>query len=267
MDFFRLERDIFNVKPEIIFEFFGFYIANSTMLIFLIAFIFLFVGIFFISKFKIIPNNFQLIIEIIFEKTSKLIKKVTSGHSHTQKILPVILTILFYFVVSNIILIVVPGLSSITYNGTSIFRTPASDFNTVFGIALVAIIIINYFAIKEMGTFSYLGRFFKFKEVFLGFKKSLSKGFIALINFFVGLLEIISEFAKIISLSFRLFGNIYAGEVLSIVLLGSFIYVLPAMWNLYGGFIGILQAVIFAALIAAYYGLSVETKKKNIIKK
>jgi len=260
-----IERELISIEPEIIFKLFGFNIANSTLLILLIFSLILFFSIFTVKKFKLNPTSVQVISELVYEKLMDFIKELTNRHPHSEKIFPIIASILIYFVISNIITII-PGLSNITYNEMSIFRTPTSDINTVIGVAFAAVVVINLVAIKEEGFFSFMGNFFKFKEVFLGFKKSFGDGLLAMIDFFVGLLDIIGEFAKIASLSFRLFGNVFAGEILAMIILGSFVYVLPAIWSMYSGFVGILQGVVFASLVAVYYGLSVKPREKKIKK-
>jgi F-type H+-transporting ATPase subunit a len=83
-------------------------------------------------------------------------------------------------------------------------------------------------------------------------------GFIGLVEFFVGILDIIGEIAKVVSLSFRLFGNVYAGQVLAIIIMGAFAWGLPTVWSVMSNFTGILQGFVFAALVAVYYSLSVK---------
>ena len=80
-------------------------------------------------------------------------------------------------------------------------------------------------------------------------------GFVAIIDLFVGVLNIVGELAKVISLSFRLFGNIYAGQILAIIIMGALAYGLPAVWTLMSGFTGLLQGMVFASLVAVYYTL------------
>jgi len=92
--------------------------------------------------------------------------------------------------------------------------------------------------------------------VYLGFRKSVSDGFVACINFFVGILDIIGEVAKIISLALRLFGNMYAGGVLMIILFGTLALIVPALWLAMNIFVGILQAIVFVSLVSAYYMLA-----------
>jgi len=149
--------------------------------------------------------------------------------------------------------------------GSQIFRTPTADFNTTFGLAFGSIFIIQLVGIKEWGLFGHIGKFLQFKEVFLGFKKGFSFGSTALISFFVGLLDIIGEIAKVISLSLRLFGNMYAGEVLTIVLFGSLAYLLPSLWLAMGLLSAVVQAMVFGSLVTVYYAMALKPdEEKNI---
>ncbi|MCK5588946.1 MAG: F0F1 ATP synthase subunit A [Candidatus Pacebacteria bacterium] len=257
-----IERGLVPIKSEIIFQIFGFNIANSTLLIFVIMFLVIIFSIFISKNTKLKPNSFQVIVEMIYENLMSYIIELMNNHPHAKKVFPVIATILVYFVISNIIALV-PGIANITYHNEPMFRAPTSDFNTVIGISFATVLIINIISIKEQGILSYLGEFVKIKEVYQGFRKGIGEGLNSLVEFFVGLLDIIGELAKILSLSFRLFGNIYAGEIIALIILGSFIYVLPAMWTLFSGFIGLLQGIVFASLVAVYYSLSIKPRKKD----
>ena len=115
----------------------------------------------------------------------------------------------------------------------------------------------------ENGVFSHLGHFIKVQPIISGFKKSLGAGFLGIVEFFVGLIEIIGELAKVISLSLRLFGNIFAHEVLMIILLGSLAIGVPAIWMGMGILVGVVQAIVFMALITVYYSLLVMTDKNH----
>lgn len=252
-----IPREITPIQPQFVFSIGDFHVANSTLMIILIALGFLALGLFVVPRFTLIPNRFQSLIEMLYEGIADLVQQITESERHTKRILPIILTILVYFVVSNVIGII-PGLTDITYNGVSIFRTPTSDFNTAFGISLAAVVALNMVSIKESGILGYLGGFFQFKRVYHGFKRGIMDGFIAVIEFFVGILDIVGEVAKVISLSFRLFGNIYAGQVLAVIILGAFAWVLPTLWAIMSNFAGILQGFVFAALIAVYYSFVIK---------
>jgi F-type H+-transporting ATPase subunit a len=256
------ERVLTPIQPEIVFEVFGFGIANSTLMIIFIALLFLAIGIFAVSKFKLIPGTFQSILEMVYESILGLVEQITGNREHAEKIFPIIATILVYFAVANVIAIL-PGLTDVTYKGIAIFRTPTSDFNTALGVSLASVITLNYVSFKEYGFLGYLNKFFNFKAIIMGFKKSIMDGFVGLVEFFVGILDIIGEIAKVISLSFRLFGNVYAGQVLAIIIMGALAYAVPVLWTFMSLFTGLLQGIVFASLVAVYYTLSLKSVEKN----
>jgi F-type H+-transporting ATPase subunit a len=108
---------------------------------------------------------------------------------------------------------------------------------------------------KEQGVFGYLSHFIQIKQVVKGFRKSIGEGAVAIIGFLVGLIEIISELAKMLSLSLRLFGNLFAHEVLTVILLGAFAFGVPALWMGMGVLVGVVQSIVFTALVTVYYSL------------
>lgn len=254
---FQVSREIPGLDPEIVLHVFGYPIATSTMMIFLIIVLFAVVGFFVTRKFKLRPTNIQTAIEMIYEGVFDLINNITDDKKRTQMIFPVVGSMMIYLMIANIIDLT-PGLADIKFNDTSVFGSPTADFNTTFGLALASVIIINLISIKEWGTLEYLGKFFKFKEIYLGFKQGIVPGFVAIIEFLVGLLDIIGEVTKVISLSLRLFGNMYAGKVLMLILLGAFAYIIPSTWIAMNLFVGVLQAIVFASLVAAYYTLAIK---------
>lgn len=256
------ERALTPIQPDIVFSIGNFGVANSTLMIVLLALLFLALGIFGVRKFTLVPTRFQSIIEMVYESIVGLVTQITGSEYHAKKILPVVATILVYFAVANVIAII-PGLTDITYKGIAIFRTPTSDFNTALGVSLAAVVALNIISLREYGFIGYLGNFFNIKGVINGFKKSVMDGFIGLVELFVGMLDIIGEIAKVVSLSFRLFGNVYAGQVLAIIIMGALAYGLPAVWTVMSGFTGILQGMVFASLVAVYYTLSLKPVENN----
>lgn len=249
-------RDITPIQSTEVFSLGGFTIANSTLFIMLISVIILAFGYFVVRKFSVAnPSRLQIAVEAIYLSAFDLVSNILNSDEKTKKVFPVIGAIMFYLVIANIIGLI-PGLEQISYNGKEFFRTPTSDFNTTFGLALAAVVIINIISFKEKGFFGYMDQFFKFKGIWQGFKKSIGDGFMAIIDFAIGLLDIVGEFTKVISLSLRLFGNMYAGQVLAIIIMGFFAVVVPSIWLAMNLFVGILQAVVFASLVASYYMLA-----------
>lgn len=252
MNFLSLKENIPNVAPDVVFRLWGWPVSNSFLMSFLILVIFFAVGLFIRLTFKERPSKFQAFVEIIYEWLVGLVSQIAGSREKAKAVLPLIASLFFFIALSNTIGLI-PGLSSLTYNGVSVFRTPTTDFNTTFSLALGMILIINAISLYDFGLFGYLGKFFQFGAVWQGFRNGLKDGLLALVNFGIGLLDIISELAKVVSLSLRLFGNIYAGEVLIVVLFGAIAYAVPGLWLLVSTFFGLVQAVVFSALVTAYY--------------
>ncbi len=252
MDFLQIKQGIPDVSPDIIFYIGSWPVSNSFLLSFLILIIFIVVCIYTNFALKRRYGKYTALVEIFYESLINFLSKLAGGERNAKFILPLSASIFFYIVVSNLITMV-PGLASINYNGVSIFRSPTSDFNTTFGLALGMIVIINILAIKDYGLFSYLGKFFQVGEVFNGFKKGLKEGAMSLINFGIGLLDIISEMAKVVSLSLRLFGNVYAGEVLMVIIFGAIAFMVPTIWMSMSLLFGLVQAIVFSSLVTVYY--------------
>ena len=261
--FWRLEREIATVGPEIHGTVFGLPIANSFLLSVVITVLVGCVAYFIVRKFAERPTDTQNILELCYEKMIELTTQITGNENRSKKIFPVIGALFVYIGVANLIGLI-PGVTSFTYAGAALFRTPTSDFNTTVGLALAMVLLIQLISIREWGLFGYLGRFFKFKEVYQGFKQGIGAGMMAIVEFLVGLLDIVAECAKVISLSFRLFGNMFAGEVLAVLLLSAVAFVVPALWLSLNLLFAVVQAVVFGSLVAAYYSLAVKEDAENI---
>jgi F-type H+-transporting ATPase subunit a len=258
-----ITRVLTPIQPETVFSIGDFSIANSTLMILLLALVFFLFGRFVVRKFSVTkPRRVQIVTEMLYESIFGLLEQITGSFKKAKAIMPVVGSILVYFAVANVVG-VIPGLTDITYNGVAIFRTPTSDFNTALGVSLAAVVVLNIISLRSYGFFGYLGNFFKIKAIVQGFKKSIMDGFIGLVEAFVGLLDIVGEIAKVISLSFRLFGNVYAGQVLAIIILGAISVALPAVWTIMSSFTGILQGMVFASLVAVYYTLSLKPKPET----
>lgn len=256
MNFLSIQRSIDTVNSQTIFDIFGFSVNNSTLAIFLILFFVVFLYFFVIKKFSLRPNKSQVLIEVVYEEIENFIFRIVSNRNKTNMLLPIIGSLFIFIMFSNLIS-VLPIIGSFTFNGTSIFRAPTADFNTTFALALGCLIIIHFASVKSFGIWGYINRFFKFQDLYFGFKKGIGQGLLSMINFFIGLLDIVGEFAKIVSISLRLFGNIYAaGMVLGTVMTGIVAYIIPSIFTGLGLLFGLVQALVFSALVIVYYMLS-----------
>jgi F-type H+-transporting ATPase subunit a len=118
---------------------------------------------------------------------------------------------------------------------------------------------MQFFGVKNWGFFGYFKRFLPLHIVYKETKHNGIGGFfLGLIEVFVGLLELISEFVKVISLSLRLFGNMFAGEILLAILTGIFAIALPAVWLGFDFMVAVIQTVVIGCLTAVYYVLVVK---------
>jgi len=199
----------------------------------------------------------QAICEMLYEGMHALILQLTDSKKVTAKIFPLTAALFIFIGISNTISFI-PGFGSILWDEVSIFRTPTSDFNTTFGLAVSMILLIQIQSLRDWGFFGYIGRFVQIKEVIQGFRKGIGEGMLSIIHFLIGLLDVVSELAKIISLSVRLFGNLFAGEMMAVLVMGAFAYGLPAVWSGVSLFTGAVQAIVFGSLVSVYYTLAMK---------
>ena len=196
-------------------------------------------------KLAMVPGMLQNAAEIVFEGALSMMDSVLGSRKASERYLPIVFTIFLFVLFSNW-LGLVPGVSSITIgrgvDAVPILRSPASDLNFTLALALIAVTMVNIFAISAMGLKHRLSIFFDFRSP---------------LKFFVGILELVSEFAKIISFTFRLFGNVFAGEVLLAIMAFLVPYLVPLPFMFLELFFGFIQAFIFGMLTLVFVALAV----------
>ena len=149
------------------------------------------------------------------------------------------------------------------YTLAPMFRSAATDLNTTIALALISVLMTQFFGVRALGP-TYFGKFLAVGGIKRAFTKKrvgcvgrIGALFMGFIDIFVGALETVSEFSKIISFSFRLFGNIFAGEVL----LGVMAFLIPYLVSLpFFGleiFVGVVQALVFMMLTVAFFVIAV----------
>jgi len=140
-----------------------------------------------------------------------------------------------------------------------LLRGATADLNTTLALGLFGVVAANIFGIIVVGGWSWFNKFINLQALIEIPRKIRKEPTIVLINpitFFVGLVEIISEVAKIASLSFRLFGNVFAGEVLLASLSAMVAYGLPLPFMFLELIVGIIQALIFSILTLVYFTIA-----------
>ncbi len=203
-----------------------------------------------------ILNFFERILELLYQ----YFDTVTQSRKKTIQFLPLVGTLFLFILVSNWIGLL-PGIGSIgrwlVHEGhvtlVPMFRPATTDLNLTAGMAVVAVIVSHFLGIAFIGFFKYANKFIKLGDLWHGFKSGKPMEILtALIEFGVGLLEIISEVAKLLSLSLRLFGNVFAGEVLLTILAGILPIFLPLPFMALELIVGVVQATVFAMLTLVY---------------
>lgn len=258
----NLKREITELTPETIFTIGDFKIANTTLLILFITIVLLLTAFFVVRKFKERPGKVQSVFEMLYEGMASFIDQVTGDRERSNQIFSIIAAIFVFVGVSNLIGMI-PGITSFTVDGKALFRTPTGDFNTTFVLAAGSVIVLQFVSLKEWGVWEHFNKFIKVKDVYKGFKTGMKAGFMSLVDFFIGLLDIVGEVAKIFSLSLRLFGNMYAGEVLMVIIMGGIAYAIPSIWMAMSLLVGVIQAIVFGSLVTAYYMLSIKPSEEQ----
>lgn len=203
-----------------------------------------------------ILNFFESILETLFG----YFDTVTGDRKKTLRFLPLIGSLFLFILISNWIGLL-PGIGSIgrylLHEGhvelIPVFRPSNTDLNMTLAMSVIVVITSHILGIAMIGFFKYANKFIKLGDIWHAFKTFKPMDIsIAFIEFGVGLLEIISEVAKLLSLSLRLFGNIFAGEVLLTVLAGILPVFLPLPFMALELIVGIVQATVFAMLSLVY---------------
>ncbi len=192
-------------------------------------------------KLSLIPNYLQSVVEIVIEGLYSFFSSVV-GH-HIKMIFPLVASLFLFIIVSNWGGLL-PGVGTIGFTKHEEFvpllRGPTADLNMTIALAIIAVIAMQYFGFKTLGV-KYSHRFINIKNPILGF---------------VGFLEIISDLSKVISFAFRLFGNIFAGEVLLAVMAFLMPFIAPMPFLMLELFVGFIQALVFSTLTSVFINVA-----------
>lgn len=222
-------------------------VTNSLLTAWIVMAILIIFSFFATRKLSLVPGGLQSIAEILIDGFYNLFETVV--HEKVSQFFPLLMT-LFIFIIGINWTELLPGVGTIGITKESgrlfvpLFRPSTADLNLTLALALISVLVIQYTGLKTLGS-RYLKKFFNFSNP---------------INFFVGVLELISELSKIISFSFRLFGNIFAGDVLLTVV--AFLIPLFAPLPFLGMelFVGFIQALVFSMLTAAFLSLATSSE-------
>ena len=229
-----------SLAPDTLFSIGNFPVTNTVVDTLLVDAIILGIVFYIQKKHSVVPTFFQTIIELIMEQFYSLTES-TAG-KYTMQIFPYVMSFFLFILIANYSELI-PIITSIgvyqNHQLVPIIRSASSDLNLTLGLALISVITTHAMGIRATGVKAYLHRFFSAKPLEL----------------YSGLLELISEFTKLISFSFRLFGNIFVGGIMLASISAFFAYVLPVAVLFDELFVGFIQAAIFALLTMAFMSI------------
>jgi F-type H+-transporting ATPase subunit a len=256
------------IQPEVIFYLGPLPVTNALLGTWISIIVLLLVFFFGTRRRDLIPSGMQNALEWIVEYLLNLTESV-AGTVKARKFFPLVATFFIFILFCNL-LDIFPGVDTIgTVNlealklahlsaPTSFFllgeysnkltpwvRPGTSDLNLTLALALVSVIVTQIFGFYTLGAKQQLSKYFNFKALF-------THGFQGPIEFFVGLIEIITELSRILSFSFRLFGNIFAGSAVLAVFAWLLPFVSDAVFIPLELFVGFVQALIFALLTLVF---------------
>ena len=245
------------LPAEVVFHLFGFPITNSIIAAWLTIIVLVGFSYAVTRRLRLIPKRLQSVLEFALGALLNFCQNI-AGEKNGRRFFPVVATI-FLFVIFNTWLSLLPGFGSITVataeGEVHLLRAANTDINMPLALALCSFVFVEYFGIRLRGL-SYLGKFINvgsfFKSLGQLFRGKLRAGLSGLmtgaVGIFIGFLEALSELVRIVSFTFRLFGNMTAGEILLLmaVFLVPWLFALP----FYGLelLVGFVQALIFGGL-------------------
>ncbi len=238
-----------SLKSDTIFWIYGFPVTNSLILSFIVLLLFLFLSMYYSYLLNSKKRNlFVYAMNFLLRALYNFFKSIFD--TGINKFFVLVASFFFFILIHNEIGLF-PGVGSILINVGShgekdlvpLLRGGTTDLNTTFALALITVSYAQYIGIKTIGIKEYSKKFLNFSNI---------------TSFFVGIMETVSEFSRIISYSFRLYGNIFAGEVVIAIMAFLFPVLLSFPFLLFEMFIGIIQALVFSMLSAVFYKLAMQ---------
>lgn len=194
---------------------------------------------------KLISGRVQNFFELIFDFLIDYMAQILGNRKLAIRFFPLIVTVFLFIAFSNLFdFLPIMGALVVHHAGETVplLRPVNTDLNVTLALAIIAVFSIEISGIVLLGFWRYGSKFFNFSSP---------------LNFVVGIIEFVSELSRFISFSFRLFGNIFAGEVL-LAVAGFFMpYVLPVPLMAFETFVGVVQAAVFAMLMLFFIKLAI----------
>lgn len=225
----------------------GLPITNSLITTWVVMAVLLLGGYLLGKSLRMKPGRFQAGVENFFEYLLEMIEDTLGSRELALRYFPLIMTIFLFIFTANLFDFL-PIFGSIGFTRgdefVPLFHAVNGDLNTPLSLAIISFLVIEASGIFTLGVLKYGGKFINIRG--------------GMMMFFVGLLEIIGNIARLVSFSFRLFGAIFAGEVLLLVIAHFLPYIASVPFMAFEAFIGLLQAAVFAILTLAFIKIAID---------
>ncbi|MBQ6438209.1 F0F1 ATP synthase subunit A [bacterium] len=199
-----------------------------------------------VRHWQAVPGKLQWAVESLVLAAYDQVDKITNDKARTAKLFPLAFTLFIFILVSNLVT-VIPGLGALSWHAPtgdiSLFRAALADYSMILVMTLIVVIGCQVVFISVNGPLKYVKKWLNFSSP---------------LAFVLGLMDVISEFAKVLSLSFRLYGNVFAGEVLVGVMTALVPYFVPFPFFVLSTFSGVIQAYVFALLATIFLNQSLD---------
>jgi F-type H+-transporting ATPase subunit a len=240
-----------HLAPKALFHIGAVPVTNTFLTAVTVALLLVLAAFFIGRSLRLKPKGFQTVLELLIMYPYTLVKETMGNDKVAERVFPIIMSI-FLFVLAVNWFGLFPFIASIGIREGDefipFFYPGSSDLNLTLALSLVAFFTIEIAGIVVLGALNYGRKFITFKSP---------------IKFAVGLIELVSELARLISFSFRLFGNIFAGKVLILVIMFFVPYLLPVPFLAFEAFVGFIQAAIFALLTLFFTKIAIQIHEEH----
>ena len=247
------------ISPRVLFDIAGFPITDTTIGMWVAMGLLLAFGVWSARSFGVKPSRIQVVFEGILDFFYDQLVVGFGSKERARAFLPLFFAIMTFLLMANLMTLF-PVIFDIGYNGGPLVRQPTSDLTFTLALATVSIVGANALAFK-ISPLGHLEEFFPLKTI-LGIR-ALSDVGNALIRVVLGVINFIGEGARILSLACRLFGNLFAENVMHVVILSLVPYIAPIPFTLIGIFAGVIQAFVFTILTLQFVTLAASSAQKH----
>ncbi len=235
-----------SIAPEHLGTWLGLPITNSLLMSWVVVFCVLLIAVLIRRRIALVPGKFQVLAETLIGGMTDFAGEALESKALGRRFAPLLLALFLFILIGNW-LEFIPGVESIVYHNAHgeaipLLRGMNTDLNIPLTLAIIAFVTIEITGFATLGFFAYAGKFLNFHSP---------------IGFVVGLLELLSELIRLISFSFRLFGNIFAGSILILVTTSLVPYFVPVPFMLFEVFVGLIQAAVFTLLTLFFIKLAI----------